>query len=94
MNPPQISYTSSHYFAPLLALLCALVEPRASGHMDLGRHRVCLHRRHRHIVQLVALFRSLDLRDEDESHYRLTVRYFFGGIVVVLIGVFIVTLVE
>ena len=42
------------------------------------------------VVQLVALFRSLDIRDDDESHYRRTVHYFFIGIVIVLAGVLLV----
>ena len=45
------------------------------------------------VVQLIALFRSLDIRDDDEFRYRRTVRCFFGGIVVVLVGVIIVTIV-
>jgi Ca2+/Na+ antiporter len=45
------------------------------------------------VVQLIALFRSLDLRDNDEARYRRTVCCFFGGIVVVLIGVLVVTIV-
>jgi len=45
------------------------------------------------IVQLVALFRSLDMRDSDESHYRHTVRCFFGGIVIVLMAIVLVTIV-
>ena len=38
-------------------------------------------------VQLVALFRSLQLRDDEEARYRVTVRYFFWGIVIVVMGV-------
>ncbi|RZI42713.1 hypothetical protein EGT07_12010 [Herbaspirillum sp. HC18] len=41
------------------------------------------------IVQLVALFRSLALRDDDPAHYVITVRYFFSGVAVVTAGVFI-----
>lgn len=38
-------------------------------------------------VQLVALFRALDLRDDEAARYRVTVRYFFGGIVTIVVGV-------
>jgi hypothetical protein len=33
-----------------------------------------------------ALFRALDVRDDLLSHYRVTVRVFFGGIVIAIIG--------
>src|SRR5262245_19137599 len=39
------------------------------------------------VVQLVALHRSLDLRDDEPMHYAVTVRCFFAGIIVVAIGV-------
>jgi len=45
------------------------------------------------VVQLVALFRSLDLRDQAELRYKATVRCFFGGIIIVLIGVIVATIV-
>ena len=45
------------------------------------------------VVQLLALFRSLDLRDQMESHYKGTVRCFFAGIVIVLMGVLVATIV-
>ena len=35
---------------------------------------------------LIALFRALDVRDEVVPRYRLTVRIFFVGVVVVIIG--------
>jgi hypothetical protein len=38
------------------------------------------------VLQLIALFRALDVRDEIVSRYRVTVRIFFGGIVIVIIG--------
>jgi hypothetical protein len=45
------------------------------------------------VVQLLALFRSLDLRDQMAAHYNGTVRCFFAGIVIVLLGVIIATVV-
>jgi hypothetical protein len=45
------------------------------------------------VVQLVALFRSLDLRDQVESRYKATVRCFFAGIIIVLMGVIVATIV-
>ena len=39
------------------------------------------------ILQLIALFRSLDLRDEDESRYRTTVRVFRWGVITVILGI-------
>src|SRR5262245_42423683 len=44
-------------------------------------------------VQLVALYRSLDVRDEDPVRYAATVRWFFGGIVVVVVGGVVTTIV-
>jgi Na+/H+ antiporter NhaA len=44
-------------------------------------------------VQLYALFRSLDLRDDQEVRYKATVRYFFWGILIVIVGV-VVAIVE
>ena len=38
------------------------------------------------VLQLVALFRALDVRDEIRSRYRVTVRIFFAGIVIAVIG--------
>ena len=46
------------------------------------------------VLQLVALFRSLDLRDDVEAHYRGTVGYFRWGVVAVLAGVVISILLE
>ena len=46
------------------------------------------------VLQLVALFRSLDVRDDEEGHYRRTVGYFRWGVVAVLIGVVISILLE
>ena len=45
------------------------------------------------IVQLVALFRSLQLQDDQPARFTATVRYFFAGIVVVVIGVAMATIV-
>jgi hypothetical protein len=45
------------------------------------------------VALLLALFRSLDLRDQLEPHYKGTVRCFFAGIVIVLMGVIIATIV-
>ena len=38
------------------------------------------------VLQLVALFRALDVRDDVVSHYRVTVRFFFAGMVIAIIG--------
>jgi hypothetical protein len=38
------------------------------------------------VLQLVALFRALDVRDEVVPRYRVTVRIFFVGVVIVIIG--------
>ena len=38
------------------------------------------------VLQLIALYRALDLKDAAPAHYRLTVRVFFVGIVIVIIG--------
>jgi len=43
------------------------------------------------VVQLVALYRSLELEDEDSIRYTATVRYFFVGVVVVVVGVVFAT---
>jgi len=39
------------------------------------------------LVQLAALFRALDVRDEDVIRYQGTVNLFRAGVVVVLVGV-------
>jgi hypothetical protein len=44
------------------------------------------------VVQLVALLRSLGLEDDEPAHYTVTVRCFFAGIVVVVVGVLIATI--
>ena len=44
-------------------------------------------------VQLLALYRSLELLDDDPIRYTGTVRWFFVGLVVVIVGVVIATLV-
>ena len=41
------------------------------------------------VVQLVALFRSLGLEDDEPAHYTVTVRFFFARIVVVVVGILI-----
>ena len=38
------------------------------------------------VLQLVALFRALDVRDEILSRYRMTVRIFFAGVVIAIVG--------
>ena len=38
------------------------------------------------VLQLSALFRALDVRDEIVKRYRVTVRFFFVGTVIVIIG--------
>ena len=44
-------------------------------------------------MQLVALYRSLELEDDEPARYAVTVRWFFAGIVVVVVGVIIATIV-
>ena len=36
---------------------------------------------------LITLFRALDVRDHEVSHYRVTVRWFLVAVVVVIVGV-------
>lgn len=38
------------------------------------------------VLQLIALFRALDVRDDLLFRYRVTVRIFFAGTVIVIIG--------
>ena len=38
------------------------------------------------VLQLIALFRALDVRDDVVSRYRVTVRFFFTGVVIAIIG--------
>jgi hypothetical protein len=38
--------------------------------------------------QLLALFRSLRVEDDNRSHYARTVRYFLVGVLIVMAGVF------
>jgi uncharacterized membrane protein YczE len=45
------------------------------------------------MAQLLALYRSLELVDDEPTRYAATVRWFFVGIVVVVVGVFIATIV-
>src|SRR5262245_18819915 len=45
------------------------------------------------IVQLMALFRSLEVRDDEPTRYTATVRRFFAGVVVVVVGVLLATIV-
>jgi hypothetical protein len=40
------------------------------------------------IVQLYALFRALDVRDEEVARYVTTVRCFFSGVAIMVIGLF------
>jgi ABC-type Fe3+-siderophore transport system permease subunit len=39
------------------------------------------------LVELWALFRSLELRDDDAVRYTATARWFFGGAIIVIVGV-------
>lgn len=44
------------------------------------------------LLQLIALFRALDVRDNDEKHYAITVRWFLAGVVLLLgVGMSIVS---
>jgi hypothetical protein len=38
------------------------------------------------VLQLIALFRSLKLEDDDPVHYRATVRWFIGSALAMLLG--------
>lgn len=38
------------------------------------------------LMQLVALFRSLQVEDHEVPHYRITVRWFVWGVVVMVVG--------
>jgi hypothetical protein len=46
------------------------------------------------LLQLIALFRSLDVRDDAEGRYRQTVRYFLWGVVAVIVGVVVSIVVD
>ena len=39
------------------------------------------------VFLLIALFRALSVRDNEESHYRVTVRWFLAGVLVLIVGV-------
>jgi predicted membrane channel-forming protein YqfA (hemolysin III family) len=39
------------------------------------------------LFQLISLFRALNVRDDQEIHYRVTVRWFLAGVVVLILGV-------
>jgi len=39
------------------------------------------------LLQLIALFRALDVRDDAEDRYRQTIRYFLWGVVAIIVGV-------
>jgi hypothetical protein len=45
-------------------------------------------------LQFLALFRSLRLADDEPAHYRVTVRVFLAGVIVVMLGVFIAIISE
>jgi len=45
------------------------------------------------VVQLFALYRSLEILDDEPVRYAATVRFFFAGIVVVVAGVILATIV-
>ena len=38
------------------------------------------------VLQIIALFRSLDVADDDEHHYRQSVKWFIASAVVLLVG--------
>lgn len=44
------------------------------------------------ILQLVALFRSLQVRDEISAEYALTLRWFFSAVIVLLISLVVAAL--
>jgi hypothetical protein len=44
------------------------------------------------LIELVALWRSLRLEDDDESEYRQTLRWFLGSIIVLLVSVLLAAL--
>jgi hypothetical protein len=46
------------------------------------------------VLQLSALFRSLDVRDDVLERYRVTVRFFFVGTVIVIIGATLSSIVQ
>jgi len=39
------------------------------------------------LFQLFALFRSLDVRDNEEDHYAVTIRLFFLSVITLILGV-------
>jgi hypothetical protein len=39
------------------------------------------------LLQLIALFRALDVRDDAVERYRRTIRYFLWGVVAIIVGV-------
>lgn len=43
------------------------------------------------LMQLVALFRSLQVEDHEIAHYRITVRWFVWGVVVLVLGLVFAT---
>ncbi len=45
------------------------------------------------VLQIVALFRSLRIEDDDETEYRKTVRWFIASALVLLVGLFIAVVV-
>jgi len=45
------------------------------------------------VVQVAALFRALDLRDDDPREYQKTVRVFSLGVIIVILGVVVTILV-
>jgi hypothetical protein len=46
------------------------------------------------LLQLIALFRSLDVRDDQEERYRYTIAYFRWGVLAVILGVVLSIVVE
>jgi hypothetical protein len=39
------------------------------------------------LLQLIALFRALDVRDDAVERYRQTIHYFLWGVVAIILGV-------
>jgi hypothetical protein len=44
------------------------------------------------VLQIIALFRSLDVADDDEHHYRKSVKWFIASAVVLLVGMILALL--
>lgn len=46
------------------------------------------------VVQLLALYRSLNIRDNDCKRYSATVRYFFFGVLIVIAGLIVTIIIS